>query len=386
MKKRTHILLAVLLLLISCKNNNHERKLIDNLIGIRWENSDLDFIEFDATMILIPVKDMYPTTCAFKYSIKSDTLFVINQTVNAYNIVSLKDSFSYVKIKSITKDSLKLELLNNGAKELFSDFNHFNFYNSTTIDRYSYYKEKDTCCLEQINKAKEEIKKGIYALCIHPKWPFRQEKEFVELLRKHGITYEDLGPPPDELPIERNCYRETMDYYIQKRFGKSFIDSLAKEADTLMVLTNRSKFIDFYACDERPHLPNSKPSYSESATVEVDLPIKKFRRDWKTADGRDMFDVSSPFMDIRFNIDTTGVISNFHLYSFNPAMDWNNQFKEDLFRLAVQRIKKDSIWVPGKILGFTVRTNNSVRVFFKKAEEKKTTRFQYGNRIDSQKE
>lgn len=355
--------------LFSCKNENLETKLIDKLIGVRWENSDLDYIGFDSTLIFVPIKNMYPTTCAYKYSIKSDTIIIINKTVNAYNLIDFKDTISYIKIKYLDTDSVKLELLNNGAKELFKGFKHFNFYNSNTIDRYSYYQEKDTVCLEQINKAKEEINTGTFVLCIHPRWPFRQEKEFVKLLERHGIKYKDLGPPPDVLPIERNCYRETMDYYIKKQFGKSFIDSLMKEADTLMVINNRSEFIDYYACDERPHLPKNRPGYNDEMTVKVDLPVKKYRKEWKTSDGEDMFAVYNPFMDIGFHIDTTGKIDNFYLNFFNPEIDWNKKYKDKLFKIGVEKIKEDSVWIPGKILGIAVRTDNNIRIYFEMKNE-----------------
>jgi hypothetical protein len=369
MKKLTYILLIVMISLFSCFNEKREKKLIDNLIGVRWENSDLDFIGFNSTLIFLPIKDMYPTTCAFKYSIQSDTLIVINKTVNAYNIIDFKDSISYLKIKFATKDSIKLELLNDGAKELFHAFENFNFYNSNTIDRYSYYKEKDSSCLQQINQAKIEVKNEKFVLCIHPRWPFRQENEFVKLLERNGIKYKDLGPPSDVLPIARNCYRETMDYYIRKRFGKSFIDSLMNEADTLMVRNNRSTFIDYSACDERPHLPKSRPGYNDNMIAQVDLPVKKYIKEWKTSDGDDMFTVCHPFMDIGFHIDTTGRIDNFYLNFFNPELDWNKKYKDELFKLGVEKIKEDSIWIPGKILGIAVRTDNNVRVYFKRKNE-----------------
>ena len=369
MKKWTYILLIATIALFSCENANEKKSIVANLLGVRWENSELDFIGFDSTLIFIPIKDMYPTTCSFEYSLKSDTLRIINKTVNAYNLIEFKDSISYVKILFSEKDSIQLELLNDGAKELFSGFKTLTFFNSNSIDRYSYYEETDTHCLEQIKKAQDQIKNDSLFLCIHPMWPFRQETEFIDLLKNHGIKYKDLGPPPDVLPIDRNCYRETMDYYIQKKFGRSFIDSLMKEADTLMVYNSRSEFIEYYACDERPHRPSSKPGYDNSLTAKVDLPIRKFRKEWKTSNGEDMFAVYRPFMDIGFNIDTTGKISNFHLNNFNPELDWNEKYKDSLFTLGVERIKEDSIWVPGKILAFKVRTDNNVRVHFERINE-----------------
>jgi hypothetical protein len=73
-----------------------------------------------------------------------------------------------------------------------------------------------------LNKAKEEINNGSLVFCIHPRWPFRQEEELIELLNIQGVKYRDLGPFPDVLPIDRNCYHETMDYYIREKFGESF--------------------------------------------------------------------------------------------------------------------------------------------------------------------
>ena len=370
MKKTVQILFLLLIsLLISCMNQEKEKQLADRLIGVQWENSDLDFIFFDSTLVHILMKDMYPETCAFEYLIKSDTLIIINKTVDAYNLFEFKDSISHLRIKYVEKDSIELEPLNDGAIELFNGFESYKFYNSKTIDRYTYYREKDASCLKQITKAKEEIENGLFVVCIHREWPFRQQKEFIEVLEKHNIGYKDLGPYPDVMPFERDCYKETMDYYIQKQFGDSFIDSLMRTADTLMVRNNRSKFIEYYACDEQPHLPNSRDGYNDNMTAEVDLPLRKFKKEWERSEGEYQFAVYRPFMDIGFHIDTTGEISNFYLNSFVPELDWNKKYKEELFKLGVEKLKEDSVWVPGKILGFKVRTDHNVRMYFEKVDE-----------------
>ena len=369
MKRLIYILLIILTFLFSCINEKRERTFCDNLIGIYWENCVLDFIKFDSSLVFISKKDWYSIARSFNYSIVSDTLIIKNKTIDTYNIIDLEDFVSYLKIEFIQRDSIKLKPLNKGAKELFNGFESFNFYNSSTIDRYFYYKEKDTACLQQIEWAKEEIKNGIFVLCIHPLWPFRQETEFIKLLEETGIKYKDLGPPPDEVPVERNCYKETMDYYIRKQFGRGFIDSLMRVADTLMVRSNRSKFFEDYVCDERPHLYNLKRIDSENITIEVDLPIRKLRKEWKTNKGEDMFAVYSPFMDIGFHIDTTGVISDFHLNLFNPELAWNKKYEDKLFSLGVEKIKEKSSWVSGKILDIPVRTNNNVRVHFRSKNE-----------------
>ena len=68
-------------------------------------------------------------------------------------------------------------------------------------------------------------------------------------------------------------------------------------------------------------------------------------------------------MDVGFDIDTTGDVSNFTINDFITA-PYNEQFKEDLFELAILRIKDKPFWPTGKILGKRVRTKHNVRVSF----------------------
>lgn len=349
---------------ISCNEKKTETNLSSKLIGVKWENSELDFIAFDSTLVYIPIKELYPTSCAFEYTLKSDTLIIINKTVNAYNLVDFNDTISFLKIEYITKDSLRLKSINSGANELLKGFENFTFYNSKLLDRYSYYIEKDSVCLKQINQAKAQIEQNELVFCFHPPWPFRQEKEFIKLLKRVDISYKDLGPPPDVYPIERNCYRETMNYYINKKFGTDFITNLLMKADTLMVNNSRADFFKYYACDVRPHIPGDRPRQNDNMTTYVDLPVKKNRKEWTTSKGEKMFAVYRPFIDIRFDIDTTGEISNFSLTFFNPQLKWNKQFRDKLFELGVAKIKENPIWIPGKILGIEVRTDNNVRMTF----------------------
>ena len=369
MKKWTYILLIATIALFSCENANEKKSIVANLLGVRWENSELDFIGFDSTLIFIPIKDMYPTTCSFEYSLKSDTLRIINKTVNAYNLIEFKDSISYVKILFSEKDSIQLELLNDGAKELFSSFKTLTFFNSNSIDRYSYYEETDTHCLEQIKKAQDQIKNDSLVLCIHPMWPFRQETEFIDLLKNHGIKYKDLGSLY-VLPIDRNCYRETMDYYIQKKFGRSFIDSLMKEADTLMVYNSRSEFIEYLMLVMKDHIDLVlNPDMTTAWLPKLNYPLENLEKNGRLAMAKTCLQFTDHLWTLDSILTRRGKISNFHLNNFNPELDWNEKYKDSLFKLGVERIKEDSIWVPGKILTFKVRTDNNVRVHFERINE-----------------
>src|SRR5688572_5165823 len=89
----------LLTLLTSCSSLSDKDNGSDTILnGVKWENQDLDFIGFDSTLIYVPIKNEYPTTCAYNFEMYSDTLMVINKTVNAYNIINFKDSISLLKI------------------------------------------------------------------------------------------------------------------------------------------------------------------------------------------------------------------------------------------------------------------------------------------------
>lgn len=354
----------ILTLLTSCSSLSDR----DNgtvLNGIKWENEDLDFIGFDSTLIYVPIKNEYPTTCAYNYRLHSDTLRIINKTVNAYNIIKFKDSVSLLKVNYLSRDSFEISLLNDGAKELFNGFIKLKFYNSKTLDRFKYYREKDLICKNAIDSAITDVRSNKYVVCINPPWPFRNEKEFIELLKKEGIVYADLGPPPDVLPIDRNCYRETMDYFISKKFGDRYVEKLLLKADTLMAKNSKSKVFYYYECDSEPQIEGQRNGTSEM-TIKTSLPVKEDRKEWKTKNNEDVFAVYDPFIDLGFLVDTVGQLSNFHINYFNPQLDWNKQFKQQLFDLGIEEIKKSGKWIPGTILGQKVNVKHNVRLEFKR--------------------
>jgi hypothetical protein len=354
----------ILTLLTSCSSlTEKDSRAILN--GAKWENQDLDFIGFDSTLIYVPIKNEYPTACAYNFELYSDTLRIINKTVNAYNVINFKDSISLLKIKYLAKDSFEISLLNDGAKELFNGFINLKFYNSKTIDRFKYYQERDLVCKNAIDSALADIRLNKYVVCIHPPWPFRNEKEFIELLKNDGITYADLGPPPDVLPIDRNCYRETMDYFINKKFEDGFVRKILLKADTLMVRNSKSRVFDYYECDTEPQIDGHRNGSSEM-TVKTSLPVEEDRKEWKTKNNEDMFAVYNPFIDLGFQIDTVGQLSNFYINYFNPQLDWNKQFKKELFELGVREIKASGKWIPGTILGQKVNVKHNVRLQFKR--------------------
>jgi len=356
MKRLNYILIVLIITLICCnKKKISKKESTNNLVNIKWENSDLDCISFSNSIFYFPVKERYSThTCNLKYSVFSDTIRVINKSTNDYPLFYIKDSVSILKIKQLSKDSLSIELVNDAAKTLFKGFENLKFYNSKTVDRFSFYKEKDSICLKKVNLAVEQAKQNKLVLLMYRPWNFRQIKEFASVLKEYNIEFVDLGPYPD-LPVFRDCYQETMNYLIEKKYGTKFIENLIVKADSLMLKRSNERYFYDYECDKEAHPLGVDPSRIRDLTAKVDLMVK---------DSVTTSNFYRPFMDIEFNIDTTGIISKFHLNYFNPELEWNKPYEEKLFQEGILRIKKYPIWVPGKINGIKVPTRHNVRVFF----------------------
>lgn len=362
MKKKFQFI--ILIFLTSCSTltdeNSNDTLFLEKIV---WENEDRDFVVFDSTLIYVPIKDY--TTCSYNFKLYSDTLKIINKTINAYNVKNFKDTISLLKVKYLKKDSIEFIILNEGAKELFGEFSSMKFFNSSSLDRFKYYREKDERCKNEIDSALKNIEANKYVVCRYNKWNFRNEKEFIQLLADRNIGYVDLGPPPDVLPIERNCFRETMDYYINKKLGDKYVEKLLHESDSVMLKNSRDRVFEYWECDVGPVI-DGKRDYND-ISVETELPVKEYRKEWAVENGK-AFAVYHPFIDLQFKIDTTGELSDFRIGNFVTDLDWNEQFKNQLFGLGIQKIKSLGKWRCGLILGQKVNTYNNVRVEFIRKE------------------
>ena len=335
----------------SIKKKNRAVDIASTLHEIRWENNSLDYLYFDTISLLMPVGGFHSE---FSYYCNEDSLVITNKSLNTYNIVEYNNPVSWLRVEHYSKDSMKLIPLNEGAKELFGHFENLTFYNPETIDRYSYYIEKDSFCLSEINRAKRMIVNDSMVLHIYDDLYFRQENEFVELLKENGLLYENMGLAPD-YPVPRNCFRQTMNYYIHKKHGPYFTDSLMRVADTLMLKNNLSNFISSKFCDRRPYSSVSRDGYSMN--IEVDIPIKSMMDSFP-----DYINKVMPEMRISFNINSTGVISDFQKGYFDYGNDWNKQFEMELYHATIEIIKNDSTWVPGVIFNTKVNTTHEIVV------------------------
>jgi hypothetical protein len=231
---------------------------------------------------------------------------------------------------------------------------------------------KDTTCINDINKAKQDIDNGKIIFC-SPTLFLRSKEELKEVVANYGLVSECYTP--EDCGYEgqtEDCYYTYMTKYVNEKFGCGFRSKIYKEADSLYLsrVVSENRIVLNWDCDTKPHTPGARPGRDESMSAIVNIPVKQYRRQWKTSDGEDAFAVYRPFMDITFKIDTSGNISNFKLNNFNPELPCNKKFEAQLYKLGVEKIKLNPIWIPGMIRGVKVNTWFYVRVDFKYIHEK----------------
>ncbi len=224
---------------------------------------------------------------------------------------------------------------------------------------------EDALCISEINKAKKDIAKG--KIVFTQSFGFgaselRYEKELRQVCQEYGLEFgkETVGCVEIEGQTQA-CYGDYMDKIIIEKFGVNFKEALHKKADSLFLVNIQNKIVQYWYCDERPRLPGEEERISD------DLPsIKVFDLDI-VKDKSDYF--GWPFFDLGFIVEKDSTISDFYIRSWVAQIDENEKFKDELYKRAVDYIKnKYPKWLPGKVSGVPVRTDNNVRVCFVKEQ------------------
>ncbi len=226
-------------------------------------------------------------------------------------------------------------------------------------------KETDTLCINEIERAKKDLKQGFIVFTQSVGFgtgQLRYEKELNELCKTKGLV---LGVDMIGCVIMRGqtqgCYGDYMDKIISEKFGDNFKQKLHIKADSLFLANciTQNKVVKYWDCDERPRLTSEKERTSdELPSIEVtDIDIIKDESDnggW-------------PFFDLNFVVELDSSINKFDYSNYVAELNQNEKYKDKLFKIAVSYLKnKYPVWVPGKIKGIPVRTSNNVRIHFEK--------------------
>jgi hypothetical protein len=220
----------------------------------------------------------------------------------------------------------------------------------------------DSLCISEIQRAKKDINDGRIVFAQSAGLGFgslRYEDELRKLCEENGLAFDfDLVGCVVFEGQTQGCYGEYMDEIIKEKFGSGFKEKLHIRADSIF-LTNTNlmnKTVQYWDCDERPRLPSEAKrtnDYIPNATVSG-IDIKGSNGQW-------------PFFDLGFVVEKDSTISNFYVRNFVAEANENEKYKDRLFSIAVQYIKSEyPTWIPGKMKGVPVRTDNNVRVFLTK--------------------
>lgn len=218
----------------------------------------------------------------------------------------------------------------------------------------------DSLCIYDIRRAKKDISDGKMVFTQSAGFLFgfmRYEDELKQLCKGHGLVFDfDMISCIVFEGQTQGCYGQYMDEIIRKKFGADFKARLHAQADSMFLVNAASnrRIVKSWDCDERPRLPTEQKrmtDYIPNITV-MEVDIKPNGNQW-------------PFFDLGFVIETDSTISNFYINNFAAEAEENEKYKEKLFSIAVEHVKSQyPLWVPGKIKGIPVRTDNNVRVFF----------------------
>lgn len=225
----------------------------------------------------------------------------------------------------------------------------------------------DTLCIEEIEKAKKDIEHGKIVFTKNMGFlygNFRYKNELEELCKLNGLEFDfDLFSCVQIEGQTQGCYGTYMDKVIYEKFGFNFKKQLHKKADSLFLsrANSENKIVQYWDCDERARLPSEIKRTSDFIpSISILIPeIKKKEGDFG----------GWPFFDLGFVVEKDSTISSFYISNFVAKLEENEKFKDELYLIAVQNIKKYyPTWVPGKISGVPVRTDNNVRIFFTREE------------------
>lgn len=225
--------------------------------------------------------------------------------------------------------------------------------------------DEDALCISEINRAKKDIVRG--KIVFTQSFGFgtselRYENELRQICKENGLKFDvDLIGCMVFEGQTQGCYGDYMDKIIIEKFGNDFKEKIHRKADSLFLknVDLNNKVVQYWDCDERPKLPSENERTSDYlTTIKIkDINLEKDESEYG----------GWPFFDLRFIVEKDSTINGFYVSNYVAHLDKNKKFKSSLFEIAVDYIKKNyPVWIPGEINGIPVRTDNNVRIFFKK--------------------
>lgn len=240
---------------------------------------------------------------------------------------------------------------------------------SKKVSRFEDVSKSDATCLKELEKAKNDFRKGKLIYCNYIQFPrLRSEIEMVALLEKYNISFKN--EVASDLVIEGKtdgCYCGYMQEQIESKYSKKFIDSILYIADSIYILKNLDKTYDYSDWDKPPVFPGDKeldPTNHSGLQSEFENLIAYPRNYKYKADGNSM-----AMIKIYLDIDEQGNASiDDHEFIF-----WNSKTKEEDYNKDINKafekifipLIEHTKWTPAKIKSFDVKSKSEIFIYLK---------------------
>lgn len=223
----------------------------------------------------------------------------------------------------------------------------------------------DTTCQREVIAARAAILKGNLTYCHFigmMTTPVRNEKEFINELRKYDISYRTELVSDVVTDQTQGCFCDLMQDEIRARYGVNFIDSIQNVSDSLFLIDHISDTISYMECDA----PARYPADPDSSHDEFSLVLQqhcdsliKYPVGYIKADSNLN---ESNFVNVYFVVTNRGDAA-IDGYNFLFSAKGNNQFQV-YFKQQIQKIVKKRGWVPAQIRKQPVTSENTLRIYF----------------------
>ncbi len=243
--------------------------------------------------------------------------------------------------------------------------------NSSQHEEFRKVPQTDTTCINAIHKAKVDIGNGKLSYCHGHKIlhisGLRSHFELDSLLQTYGINtyiaYSDIISTDKVYAGQtQGCYCDFMRYYIDKKYGKSFIDSLIEISDSLFLVNNINDTLYSPVWDTKPNYPSSLDTvdlrdFSETLQEDIDS-ILIYPKGYKSRPNV----LTNAYVDIDFVVDKSGRAT---INSFDFTFDLEGNLKYiKYFEKAISENFRKSGWTPATIRYKPVISEVRLRVYF----------------------
>jgi len=188
----------------------------------------------------------------------------------------------------------------------------------------------------------------------------RSNEEMNKLLSKYNISIDSASyycTVPSEL---QNCYAHKMRQEIDKRFGKTFIDSLRVIAEKQYVKNNPNKIFDFEECDTLSRYPNDKNYSAFFKNYKNDFfKIAEYPKDFEFNKEKDSYS----WISADFILHKDGTVSDIDIVL--TFQNKKNYTYSSYFTTKLKEFILNTKWIPAKSMGEIVNSKIPLTIHFK---------------------